>query len=186
MAERKHEVAGEPRLRRLDEMPKYRVAEGEPDIRGWDVVSSDQKKIGKVHELVVDTERMKVRYLDIELDSKILGIPEKSHVLVPIGGANLDDDDSRVYVNHLSSSRMAAIPPYDHRPITSDYETTIRGLFTESEEQTDRVERPDFFEDEKERSFWGRRRAGREGKAYMTPVDEALREPGDDEDTVRR
>ncbi len=44
------------------------VAEGEPDVRGWTVVTTDQHRIGEVEDLLVDPVAMKVRYLTIELD----------------------------------------------------------------------------------------------------------------------
>ena len=52
----------------LSELDGFKVAEGDPDIRGWDVLASDGSKVGEVEDLVVDTAAMKVRYIDVELD----------------------------------------------------------------------------------------------------------------------
>ncbi len=63
-------------LRRLH---GYRVAGGDPDVRGWLVLGADGRKIGEVDDLLVDTEALRVRYLDVTLDSDLLGdapIPE--------------------------------------------------------------------------------------------------------------
>jgi hypothetical protein len=32
----------------------WEVAEGEPDVRGWNVVTADQRKIGEVDDLLAD------------------------------------------------------------------------------------------------------------------------------------
>jgi hypothetical protein len=63
-------------LRRLH---SYRVAGGDPDVRGWLVLGADGRKIGEVDDLLVDTESLRVRYLDVTLDPDLLGdapIPE--------------------------------------------------------------------------------------------------------------
>lgn len=54
-------------LEHLSELKDFRVAEGEPDIRGWDVRTSDRQKVGEVEDLLVDTAEMKVRYIEVKL-----------------------------------------------------------------------------------------------------------------------
>lgn len=117
------------RLMLLSELKDLRVSKDDPDIRGWEVVTADRKKMGKVHELVIDTIDMKVRYLDIDMDGKILDIKGSSHVLIPIAGAQLDDDDNRVYLTDITVEELRALPPYDHRRITRDFETNIGSWF---------------------------------------------------------
>lgn len=169
----------EDRLVALSTLKKYRVAKGEMDIRGWDVVTSDHKKIGDVHELIVDPTAMRVRYLDISLDKTVLETKDKTHILVPIAGATLDDDDNRVYIENLSSERIEAMPPYDHRPISRDYELMLVSAFARGDraassplvgEGTDFYEQPQFTE----QRFWGKRRAGREDRPYIAEEDAAL------------
>ena len=50
------------RLVPLDQMDDFKVADGDPDVRGWDVVASDGQKVGHVEDLLVDPGAMKVRY----------------------------------------------------------------------------------------------------------------------------
>lgn len=52
----------------LRDLPDRRVATGDPDVRGWDVVAADGVKIGRVRDLLVDTHEDRVRYLELELD----------------------------------------------------------------------------------------------------------------------
>jgi photosynthetic reaction center H subunit len=130
---------GDRRLFRLDEVRKVRIAGGDPDVRGWDVVTSDHRKVGRVHELVVDMEAMRVRYVDVSVDARVLGTRDSSHVLLPIDNAELDYDDRRVYFADVPADRLLEIPSYDHRPITRKYEETLemisRAVATPHEER---------------------------------------------------
>ena len=53
---------------RISELGSYTIEKGDPDPRGWSVVSTDGTRIGTVDDLVVDTSAMKVRQLIVELD----------------------------------------------------------------------------------------------------------------------
>lgn len=61
-------TAARPRVAALRNLRGYKVAEGDPDVRGWEVAGGDNLRIGTVNDLLVDTVAGKVRYLDIELD----------------------------------------------------------------------------------------------------------------------
>lgn len=50
----------------------YKVAEGDPDVRGWDVMDRDGSRIGEVDDFLVDTEALKVRYLEVRLDPRLV------------------------------------------------------------------------------------------------------------------
>lgn len=179
------EIESTERLVSLHDLKGFRVAKGEADIRDWDVVTADRKKIGKVHELIVDTAQLKVRYLDVDVDSKILETKTNSHILIPIAGAQLDDDDNRVYLSEISIAELTALPPYDHRPITREFEMNIASWFrkasasssmapvgaTDSPPPPSGLDGEDFYEQEhlSDRSFWGKRRAGREEQTYLAP-----------------
>ena len=113
-------------LRQLDD---FKVAEGEPDIRGWEVQSSDGRKIGEGEELLVDTGAMKVRYLDVEVERGMLAAGDDRHVLVPIGYARLERERDCVIVDNLSASDLGNLPAYDHTPLTRDFETSVRDSF---------------------------------------------------------
>lgn len=116
----------------LDQLDDYKVAEGDPDVRGWEVVASDGRKIGEVDQLLVDTAAMKVRYLDVDVDNDLVaGATDASdrHVLIPIGYARLDEGSDRVIVDNLASSDVVGLPEYTHGPITRDFESSVRSRF---------------------------------------------------------
>ena len=112
----------------LGQLDDFKVAEGDPDVRGWQVVASDGRKIGEVDELLIDTNAMKVRYLDVEVENGLMAEPDR-HVLVPIGYARLDRSGDRVMVDNIASTDLRTMPAYDQSPVTRDYETTVRNSF---------------------------------------------------------
>ncbi len=65
----------------LDDLDDFKIAEGEPDIRGWDVRGTDGNKLGEVADLLVDTAAMKVRYIEVKLDKDVANDVGRSHDL---------------------------------------------------------------------------------------------------------
>lgn len=61
-----------PALSSLSDLRDFKVADGDPDVRGWDVFTGEGRRIGEVHDLLVDTAATKVRYLDLHLDRELL------------------------------------------------------------------------------------------------------------------
>lgn len=114
----------------LGQLDDFRVAEGEPDVRGWEVLASDGRKIGEVDELLVDTAAMKVRYLDVDVDEGMVAGGTDRHVLIPIGYARLEEGRDRVMVDALAASDLGGIPSYDQGPLTRDFETSVRESFS--------------------------------------------------------
>lgn len=173
-----------PRLVHLDDMSDLQVADGDPDIRGWDVRTADGEKIGKVKDLVVDTGLMKVRYIEALIDKEVLNATDDRHVLIPIGSARLDDDEDDVY---LSSSIVdpRTLPPYDRNTLSREYEISLRERFpgaagtnsasVSRQNLADRTnDEQDFYRDElyNDERFFGQRRRGRENSNYIGPVND--------------
>jgi uncharacterized protein (TIGR02271 family) len=164
----------------LDEAADFRVAEGEPDIRGWDVHAADGRRVGRVENLLVDPSAMKVRYLDVEIDDDLLDTDRDRHVLIPIGYARLDRDENRIMVDQLNSSDVGVLPEYRSEPITRDYETTVRSSWdrgfgsTGSTETTDAD--TDFYSHQSydDNRFYGRGGSRREGEERVTLSEEQL------------
>jgi photosynthetic reaction center H subunit len=65
-----------------------------------------------VKELIADTSAMKVRYLDIELDSDLQASDDESRVLVPIEHARLIEDDDVVRLDAVASHQARDIPTH--------------------------------------------------------------------------
>lgn len=114
-------LAGNPNLARLHDLDKCQIADGEPDIRGWSVRTSDGRDAGKVDELIVDTRAMKVRYMDVVLDRKSLGLKEERHVIVPLSNARLDDDRDDVLLGSTTATQLMSMgEPASMRDMPAD------------------------------------------------------------------
>jgi photosynthetic reaction center H subunit len=119
---------GDTSLARVGELSDYEVADHHPDIRGWDVVAADGRKIGDVKELIADTTAMKVRYIDIELDKDFRRTDDESRVLVPIEHARLNEDDDVVRLDAVVSDQARDIPA--HRgTFDREYEGRVTRMF---------------------------------------------------------
>jgi hypothetical protein len=62
-----------PSVTPLSKLHNYRISEGDPDVRGWEVLGADGRMIGTVDDLLVDTEALRVRYLNVNLGSGLSG-----------------------------------------------------------------------------------------------------------------
>lgn len=109
----------------LSELDDFKVADSAPDVRGWDVATEDGREFGKVKELLVDTEQMRVRYLSIELDRKVAGDRGDRRILVPVGTARLDDDNDRVIVDPSVLAALPSLPGYAGGRATPELDTAI-------------------------------------------------------------
>ncbi len=122
-------MATENKGKRLQELKvsDYEIVDGEPDIRGWDVQDSTRTKIGKVNELIFDTQLRKVRYMIVDLNNKDLGLIKRT-VLVPIGLGELHTKDDDVLLTGVTAGQLNSLPEYDEN-ITAENETAINGVF---------------------------------------------------------
>src|SRR5919199_490342 len=110
----------------LSDTNDLKVAEGNPDVRGWDVLASDGTEVGEVKDLLVDPGAMKVRYLVVELDEEVAGTDDH-RVLIPVGAARLDDDDDKVLLGGITREALLGFPPYRDGQFTREYEDSLRG-----------------------------------------------------------
>jgi hypothetical protein len=93
----KHDSEGTAaRVAALRNLRGYKVADGDPDVRGWEVAGGDGLRIGTVNDLLVDTVAGKVRYLDIEIDPSLylggtpMGIEDQNELDTADGAPELD------------------------------------------------------------------------------------------------
>ena len=116
----------------LDSLDDFDVSSGDPDPRGWDVMCADGKKIGEVDELLVDTEAMRVRYVDVDLEDGVVEGTRDRHVLIPVGHARLEPGSECVHLEGVSVNQLGRLPEYNHAPITRDFETRVRDAFEDA------------------------------------------------------
>jgi hypothetical protein len=112
--------------RRLQELglSDFEVVEGEPDIRGWEVCLASGDRAGKVKELILDAQLKRVRYLVLDLQKNKLGLDDKE-VLLPIGMAELRQDEDTVLLPAVQTVQLVQLPAYDRDALDHDMERRI-------------------------------------------------------------
>ncbi|MCW3089064.1 MAG: hypothetical protein JWP81_133 [Ferruginibacter sp.] len=106
----------------------FEIADGQPDIRGWDVKDSSGKQLGEVDELIFDYQSRKVRYLVVDLDKNEYDLEDKD-VLVPVGIAELHEKDDDVILPGVTPEQLRALPEYDEDRFDTEHEASIRNVF---------------------------------------------------------
>ncbi|WP_192823798.1 PRC-barrel domain-containing protein [Rufibacter sp. LB8] len=122
---------GPARLTPLHDLKDFKVADRNLDVRNWEVIGADGQRLGKVDDLIVDRELMKVRYLDIDVDKdRFLPDTDARHLLVPIGAAHLDDDNNQVFLANIDQNALTRFPFYRGGAVDSDLEYRVMHAFT--------------------------------------------------------
>jgi sporulation protein YlmC with PRC-barrel domain len=85
------------------------VADPNEDVRGRKVVDRDGKDVGTIHDLFIDSDEKKVRFLQVG-SGGFLGLGEKK-VLIPVDAiTRITDDEVQFDQTH---EHVARTPPYD-------------------------------------------------------------------------
>lgn len=166
------------KLQYLRDLSDYKVASGDPDVRGWTVVNIKHEPIGKVDSFLVDVEKEKVRYLDVDVDEEILGPdhevfqrPAKEgvheyvnrdgevHMIIPIGAARINMDENVVECDYIREDFFQNPVTYRKgEEITPEYETEVVRTMSPSErnqvEDRDRFYEGGFFNQD---MFYGKK-----------------------------
>ncbi|HYW31531.1 MAG TPA: PRC-barrel domain-containing protein [Gemmatimonas sp.] len=158
---------GSGRLTSLHDLKDYKVADGEPDVRGWTVKTIEGVKIGKVVDLVVDLEAMKVRFLKIVLNHDTLDLKDDRNVLVPISVARLNDDEDLVILNK-PAGEIINLPAYTEGYDSPDFDRPHLATTAMADDVQNNMHN-DMHDD---RQFFGNRRQGREDEKYFVAVPE--------------
>src|SRR6187402_129242 len=120
----------EQRLRELSGSD-YEIADGQSDIRGWDVKDTTGIKLGEVSELIFEPATRKVRYMVVDLGNNDLDLEERE-VLIPIGVAQLHEEDDDVLLPNVSIAQLQSLPVYNGDNIIPSAEYATRGAFAEN------------------------------------------------------
>ncbi|MDQ2794923.1 MAG: hypothetical protein M3Y12_13100 [Bacteroidota bacterium] len=94
----------------------------------------------------MDVEALKVRYLDVELDSRFQINEHENHILLPIGAASLDEDGDNVFVPALNAESVLHYPPYTEIQITREYEETMLRALGKEPAATSRFYEQDSYD----------------------------------------
>ncbi|HZZ74866.1 MAG TPA: PRC-barrel domain-containing protein, partial [Puia sp.] len=90
----------------------FEMVDGEPDIRNWSVVASENQLVGRVSELIFDNVSHRVVYLVVDINGKPLNLISRS-VIVPMSLAEIDRKENLVIIPALTVGHLASIPTYE-------------------------------------------------------------------------
>lgn len=118
---------------RLEELggSDFKIAEGQPNIKGWKVKNSAGRKYGEVDELIFNPASRKVRYMVLDLDDNELNLNSRK-VLLPIGLAQLHEEDDDVFLPGITLEQLQGLPEYVKDQITPASELRLRNLLAGS------------------------------------------------------
>ena len=120
-----------PVLRRLRDLPTFELVPGDPDPRSWLVRGRDGQAFGTVHELLVDPVAQRVRYLNVQLDAGLPGVPTppphaEARILLPLAAVSLDAEGRSVFVTALSRETVRHYPPFVDFMLPPDLEAAMQ------------------------------------------------------------
>lgn len=127
-----------PYLVPLRQLGGYRIADGAPDVRGWNVVTGEGSTVGRVADLVVDTQAETIRYLVVD------GGGEPG-ALIPIGYSRVDKRNERIVLPVFTPDDLRVLRLHtEGEPISRAVEDTIRRAIEELLSGERRFDRADF------------------------------------------
>ncbi len=154
----------------LEELSDYKVANGDKDVRGWEVKDLDGRTVGKVENLLVNKDTERVVYLDVDVDDSIIdenhdpyrhsnrakdGVHEflnedgENHLILPIGMAHLDLNDNIVSSKEINYNTFAETKRIKKgTPISRDYEIIILDTYNRDRKTDDYPEGKSFYNDD--------------------------------------
>ena len=110
----------------------------QPDIRNWNVLGSKGHKLGVVKDLWVDNQKMKIRYLDILLESD-------EHFLLPVGLASINRKDKYLIAIDITKADLPKYPVFDGERITRQLEQDYRKSYKPSHVALPEEMESDFY-----------------------------------------
>ena len=173
--------AGE--LVRLHDLKGFKVASGEPDIRGWDVCTLSGADVGEVDDLLVDPRRGEV--VMIEVDLKGTG----RHAEVPLRAVQLDRSRKVVVVDtgdvsgYTTDGVRGRLTDDDRDRLNQTYGLTDHDLRYDLREDS-RVDINDRDLTDRDRSIAERERALAERERELDERERKLSDRGTVQETV--
>ncbi len=131
-------------------LQRFSLGDASPDIRGWDVISSDRQYVGTVSRLIVEMRTRRVRYLVVALGSWLERRRRESmnSVLVPVGLARRVDECRALVLDVARAESLQVAPRIPDRPIRrDDEELTLAALGLPSLDADDAPYAASYFDE---------------------------------------
>ncbi|HET9983743.1 MAG TPA: PRC-barrel domain-containing protein [Longimicrobiales bacterium] len=105
-------VSGDGVVVPLKQAKKFRLAEGAPDLRGWNVFGADGERVGVVTEMLVQPAAGRVRYLDVDVMEDLFSLAEDRHILVPLEAVSLKERGRDIWFERAPAAIVKRLPAY--------------------------------------------------------------------------
>ncbi len=114
-------------LIKLDDFyPNNRDESSIDELKNFSVYAHGDDKVGSVSDILVDEQTGKLRYFVVDTGFWVLG----KKVLLPIGLANVNYTENRIYANSLTKEQVENLPDFsDLEKVDYDYEEQVRGVY---------------------------------------------------------
>jgi len=109
----------------------FEMADGQPNIRGWDVLDVTGQRIGEVDEIIFDIPSRKVRYIVLDLEGNLMDLDARN-VLIPIGLVELHEEDDNLVLRNVTADHLRTLPEYRSDMLNDEIETSTRKVFDTS------------------------------------------------------
>jgi hypothetical protein len=116
----------------LGDLDGFAIEDPAPDLRGWSVKLRDGGTLGTVDDLIVDTDRLIVKYLEVKLGREFRNADENEWVIIPMPVTRLDLEHETVIVPRLPASGMAEAPRFRRGNAPRLAPTTAEALYATS------------------------------------------------------
>ena len=102
--------AGRSKLVPLSASPEFRLAPGEPDIRGWGLFANSGNRVGTVDEILIDPETNEVGALVIT--KEVPGATGGGRIALPIDRVSIDEQQRAVF-SDAATDVSDSLPSHD-------------------------------------------------------------------------
>lgn len=151
------------------ELGGFESVEDGPDVRGWDVIARDGRRIGAVDDVLVETDDRDVRYLAVRLDDGADHRPGEARG--PLENAAIPELDSMAEPGELIGQATVPGVTVPERPARTVGEALVRDSLLDVENRMIAGAHPGWNRDE---------------RRVLIPLDQAHLEPGKRQIRVER
>lgn len=110
----------------------FKVADGYTDIRGWSLYDNSTNAVGRVDDLLFDTNDREVRYVITSIDGR--------RTLVPIGQVDIDEGNRRVITRGYDRQGLLGLREYREDAWNEKEEKGFFSQFMPHHKDTDRMD----------------------------------------------
>jgi sporulation protein YlmC with PRC-barrel domain len=101
-----------------------------PNLKGWNVFGADGERIGTVTDMLVDTQALRIAYLDVDLLQDLYTLSEDRHVLIPMEAMDLKERGQDVWLKDTPARALSRVPAYTGGSLDPALEPRIREVFS--------------------------------------------------------